>query len=78
MLYVWRHIFDQFIHVDLDKQIKATDIGNYESNIVCTLLYIYSLETFVYSTLNTAIKDHDTSKIGTLGPLACALSWILT
>ena len=73
MLYIWRHIFDKFIHTDLDKEIDLHDFFVYESDIVCALLYIYSMETFVYSTVNSATRDHDKSKIKNLGPLARAL-----
>ena len=52
-------------------------LWNPKADIVCALLYIYSMETFVYSTLNTATRDHDSSKIFTLGPMAAALAWIV-
>ena len=35
------------------------------------------METFVYSTLNTATRDHDPTKIQTLGPMARALRVII-
>ena len=47
------------------------------ADIVCGLLYIYSMETFVYSTLNTGTRDHDESKIMTLGPMTAALAEIV-
>ena len=51
---------------------------NPESDIVCAMLYIYSMETFIYSAVNSATRDHDESKIQSLGPLACALAIILS
>ena len=41
------------------------------------LLYIYSLETFVYSQLNISSRNQDASKIETLGPLSFALMIIV-
>ena len=35
------------------------------------------METFVYSTLNTGTRDHDSTKIKTLGPFATALGLIV-
>ena len=77
MLYAWRHIFDKVIHTDITKPLTYDILKDPKEDIVCGLLYIYSMETFVYSTLNTATRDHDSSKILTLGPLAAALGWIV-
>ena len=38
---------------------------------------MYSLESFLYSTLNKASRECDESKIETLGPFAYALDMIL-
>jgi len=53
------------------------ELDNPENEIVCGLLYIYTMETFIYRTLNTATRDHDSNKIRTLGPMACALKEIV-
>ena len=43
------------------------------SEIVCTLLWIYSMESFVYKQLNAATRDHDPAFVNTLGPMCKAL-----
>ena len=77
MLYVWKHIFDQFLHTDCSQELTYEILINPKADIVCALLYIYTMETFVYSTLNTATRDHDSTKIFTLGPIAAALGQIV-
>ena len=47
------------------------------SQEVCLLLYIYSIEPPFYAELNKAARSKDYSKIPTLGPYACALHIIL-
>lgn len=45
--------------------------------IMNIIMKIYSLETFVYRTVNYASRDRDESKIKNLGPYAYLLSKIL-
>jgi len=77
MLHVWKFIFDKFNHQDIQKRLTEKILKDPKADIVCGLLYIYSMETFVYSTLNTATRDHDSTKIMTLGPFAAALATIV-
>ena len=77
MLHVWRYIFEHLTHTDLQKELTKQILHDPKTDIVRALLYIYSMETFVYSTLNTATRDHDSSKIFTLGPMAAALAVIV-
>ena len=74
MLHIWKHIFDAAIHQDKNKQITGEELADPKSAISCGLLYIYSMETFIYSALNSASRDHDKTKIFTLGPLSRALN----
>lgn len=41
------------------------------------ILWTYTIEAFVYSTLNEALRDGDVSKVDTLGPFSFALGRIL-
>ena len=50
---------------------------NPDLKIVQNILYVYSMETFIYSCLNTACREQDHNKILTLGPLCIALAVIL-
>ena len=45
--------------------------------MVANLLYIYTLETYLYSILNSACRNKDISKIINLGPYCTALSAIV-
>ena len=47
------------------------------SQLVTFIIYIFSLETFVYSQLNAAIKSKDESIVETLGPYAWVFNQIL-
>ena len=42
-----------------------------------TLLYIHSMETFIYKDLKKASLNKDISKVKTLGPFAYAMTRIL-
>ena len=77
MNYAWKFIFDKYNHQDSQQILTKDILKDPKADIVCGLLYIYSMETFVYSTLNTATRDHDSTKIMTLGPLAAALTYIV-
>ena len=44
---------------------------------VKTILFIYSLDCFLFKKLNKASRDKDSSVIATLGPFAVAISKII-
>ena len=48
-----------------------------ESPITKLILYLYSMETFLYGEINRASRSKDKSKISTLGPYSFILSWIV-
>ena len=49
---------------------------NPDSIIAKGFVFIYSMETFLYSNLNRAEREKDGSKIKTLGPFAFVLGFI--
>ena len=77
--YTWKHLFQTAITDIHDWNESLTDktLWNPTSDVVCALLWIYSMETFVYSSLNAATRDHDPAYVNTLGPLAQALGYIV-
>ena len=77
VMYIWKHIFDQFFDLDNQEPLTYNILRDPSANIVCGLLYIFSMETFLYSTLNTATRENDNTKIFTLGPMARVLGTIL-
>lgn len=44
-------------------EIKPSDIDNPDSLLVKSILFLYSMETFLYSSLNKADREGDASKI---------------
>ena len=62
----------------MQKPISEEEIRNPNSNVVLLIMYIFSLETPIYSLLNKACREGDKSKMDTLGPLSCALFMILS
>ena len=47
------------------------------SQIARNILFIFSMDTFLYSLINKTIKEEDNSKIQSLGPYTYALSLVL-
>ena len=58
--------------------IDFHDIYYPTCDLLCGILYLYTLECFLYKSVNTATREHDRSKVSTLGPYAYVLSEILT
>ena len=58
--------------------LSEEDMRNPTSNIVLLIIYIFSLETPIYSLLNKACREGDITKKDSLGPLSCALFMILS
>ena len=60
-----------------DKEINQHTLGNPYDPLVVSIMYLYSLETFLPHELNKASETHDISKIDTLGPFAAVLNHIM-
>ena len=60
-----------------DSESPINDLEDPNSPAVKVILYIYTLETFIYKALNRASRTKDLSKSETLGPYALALGDIL-
>ncbi len=56
--------------------IEKDDLKNPDSVITKSILFMYSMETFLPYNLNKAERDRDTKKVMSLGPVARALYWI--
>ena len=52
-------------------------LSNPEHNITKHILYLYSMETFIYGELNCSSREKDKSKIQYYGAYAAALSYII-
>jgi len=74
---MWKKLFTEVIRTDLNEPLTWEILKNPNHKITCLCLYIYSMETFLVYTLNTATREKDTHKIYTLGPLATAMRYII-
>ena len=66
-----------FRSLDQDKKQDDLNIFYPYSKITCLILYIYSMETFVYHDLNRVCREKDTNQIQYFGAYAAALSYII-
>ena len=62
---------------DMDKPLTPKVLSNPEHKAVIHIMYIYSMESFIYSELNRVCREKDTSKIKFYGAFAAALSFII-
>ena len=62
---------------DIDKPLTPSILSNPNSPITTYILYLYSMETFIYTELNKACREKDLSKIKYFGAFAAALSYII-
>ena len=62
---------------ELDKPLTPKILNNPEDKTVVHILYIYSMESFIYTELNRVCREKDKSKIKFYGAYAAALSFII-
>jgi len=74
----WEALF-RLLYLPLDhlEPIFIENLKNPNNYVVRAILRIYSLETWLPNEINKATRHKDKSKIDTLGPFACVLSYIL-
>ena len=61
----------------LDKPLTRDILENPDHAITKHILYLYSMESFIYADLNRACREKDESKIKYYGAFAAALSHII-
>ena len=75
---MWKKIFSFSKSVkDSDKPLTPDILANPENDIVKRLIYIYSMESFIFSEMNRASRLKDGSKIKFYGAFASALGFII-
>ena len=62
---------------DLDKPLTTKILSDPYHPITRHILYIYSMESFIYSDMNKSIREQDKTKIQHYGAFAAALSYII-
>ena len=74
---MWKKIFEMVKGVDFRKPLTPKILSNPNHQFVKTLIYIYSMESFIFGAMNRASRAKDEHKIKFYGPLASALSFIV-
>jgi len=62
---------------NLQKPLTTKILSNPDHPFVKTILYIYSMQSFVFFEINKASRDKDLPKIEYYGPFASALGYIV-
>lgn len=75
---MWKQIFSMAKSVnDFNEPLTHKTLSNPNHEFVKTLVYIYSMESFVFSEMNRASRMKDVSKIKFYGAFASALGYIV-
>ena len=63
--------------LDLKKPLDLKTLSNPNNKFVKTMIYLYSMESFLFKEMNKTTRDKDQEKIKFYGPFASALSFII-
>ena len=75
---MWKKIFSLSESVtDFSKPLTPKILSDPDHPFVKTLLYIYSMESFIFREMNRASRMKDTSQIKYYGAFASALGFIV-
>ena len=75
---MWIKIFSMATSVkDFKKPLTHDVLSNPDHDFVKTMLYVYSMESFLFSELNRASRMKDTTKIKYYGAFGSALGYII-
>ena len=58
---------------DLNQELNLRILFNSDHSVTKTLIYIYTMETFIYGDLKKASLERDYTKVKTLGPYALVM-----
>lgn len=70
-------LFDMAKLGDMNKPLNPKILSNPNHKITRHILYLYTMESFIYSDINKTSREKDASKIQLYGPYAAALSYII-
>ena len=54
--------------VDIKKPLDKKILSDHNNNFVKTLLYIYSMESFLFKEINRATREKDLTKLSSMDP----------
>ena len=75
---IWKRIFSLADKdIDFDKPLSPKILSDTSNSFVKTLIYIYSMQSFVFSEMNLASRMKDQSKIKFYGAFASALGFVV-
>lgn len=75
---MWKRIFEMVHKVnDLTKPLTPQILSDPDHDFVKTLIYVYSMDSFIYQEMNKASRTKDESKIMYYGAFASALGFII-
>lgn len=75
---MWKRIFTiAGSDVDISKPLTPKILSDPNDPLVKTLMYIYSMQSFIYTDMNKASRTKDISKIKYFGAFASALGFII-
>jgi len=74
---MWNIIFSLADKVDMKKPLTTKILSNPNHEFVKLMLYIYSMQTFIFKEMNRASRNKDQTKIPYYGPFASALGYII-
>ena len=73
----WKMLFEIVKLGNLDQPLTAKILSDPNNKITKHILYLYSMETFIYGDLNRASREKDKTKIQYYGAFAAVLSYII-
>ena len=74
----WKMLFKLAnLNEDFDKPLTPKVLSDPEHKAVRHIMFIYSMESFIYTDLNRVCREKDKSKIKYYGAYAAALSFII-
>ena len=74
----WRMLYKLAdLNDDLNKPLTPKILSDPNHKAVRHIMYIYSMESFIYTDLNRVCREKDRSKIKFYGAFAAALSFII-
>ena len=74
----WEMLFKlALLNIPLQKPLTVSILQDPNHQVTKHLLYLYSMETFIYSDLNKACREKDPNSIQYYGAFASALSYII-
>ena len=75
---LWKRIFQMADDIDVNKPLTRKQLSNPDNKFVKLILYIYSMESFVFSEVNKAMRERDMDKMEMFGPFVNTLCFIIS